>query len=513
MKKSVLFICADQWRWDCFGFMGHKSAHTPNIDKLVSRSTAFRKHFTGIVPCGPARTTMLTGLYPFIHRSVYNGAPLDKRFTSIPLEARKLGYKPTLYGYTDTSYDPRGLEKNDPRLFTYESPMYGFDQVCHLPEGNPELWANHLKLHGYEVKKSNELYNSRHAKKGEGFVYKAWEIPTEHSDTSFLADRAVADLQNATEPFFMHISFLKPHPPFVVSEPWHSLIDPDSLESPITHGTKQEMINHHPILKNMMAKYDDENSYTSEINYPELTKQDISRIKAVYLGMCAEVDSNIGKILQALNNSGQTDNTMIIFTSDHGEMLGDYWQWGKNGWWDQSYRIPLIVHTPNCKAQLIDQMTESVDLAPTIIDWLGGDIPADWNGRSLLSIVGNTQFQLPAREFVVFEWDFRELYYTDFVEKLKLAPEECNLTVIRSNEWKYVHFPTFPSLLYNINNDPYEKDNLASNPTYDSIKAEMAGKLLSHRMLHAERQLSNTKLTSTGPQTFHGPPHRRILES
>ena len=513
MKKSVLFICADQWRWDCFGFMGHKSAHTPNIDELVSRSTAFRKHFTGIVPCGPARTTMLTGLYPFIHRSVYNGAPLDKRFTSIPLEARKLGYKPTLYGYTDTSYAPRGLEKNDPRLFTYESPMYGFDQVCHLPEGNPELWANHLKLHGYEVKKSNELYNSRHAKKGEGFVYKAWEIPTEHSDTSFLAGRAIADLQNATEPFFMHISFLKPHPPLIVSEPWHSLIDPNSLEPPITHGTKQEMINHHPILKNMMARYDDENSYTSEINYPELTKQDISRIQAVYLGMCAEVDSNIGKILQALDDSGQMDNTMIIFTSDHGEMLGDYWQWGKNGWWDQSYRIPLIVHTPNCKAQLIDQMTESVDLAPTIIDWLGGAIPADWNGRSLLSIVGNTQFQLSAREFVVFEWDFRELYYTDSVEELKLAPEECNLTVIRSNEWKYVHFPTFPSLLYNLNNDPYEKDNLASNPTYDSIKAEMAGKLLSHRMLHAERQLSNTKLTSTGPQTFHGPPHRRILES
>ena len=513
MEKSVLFICADQWRWDCFGFMGHKCAHTPNIDKLASRSTAFRKHFTAIVPCGPALTSMLTGLYPFIHRSVYNGAPLDKRFTSIPLEARKLGYKPALYGYTDTSYDPRGLEKNDPRLFTYESPMYGFDQVCHLPEGNPELWADHLKQHGYKIKKSNELYNSRQAKKGEGFIYKAWEIPTEHSDTSFLADRAVADLQNATEPFFMHISFLKPHPPFVVSEPWHSLIDPGSLEPPITHGTKQEMINHHPILKNMMARYDDENSYPSEINFPELTGQDISRIQAVYLGMCAEVDSNIGKILKALDDSGQMDNTMIIFTSDHGEMLGDYWQWGKNGWWDQSYRIPLIVHTPNCKTQLIDQMTESVDLAPTIINWLGGDIPADWNGRSLLSIVENTQFQLPPREFVVFEWDFREPYYTDFIEKLKLAPEECNLTVIRSNEWKYVHFPTFPSLLYNLNNDPYEKDNLASNPTYDSIKAEMAGKLLSHRMLHAERQMSNTKLTSTGPQTLHGPPHRRILES
>ncbi len=513
MKKSVLFICADQWRWDCFGFMGHKNAHTPNIDKLVSRSTAFRKHFTGIVPCGPARTTMLTGLYPFIHRSVCNGTPLDNRFTNLPLEARKLGYQPSLYGYTDTSYDPRGLEDNDPRLFTYESPMNGFDPACLLPEGNPEPWAEHLRQHGYEDVKSHELYNSRPAKKGEGFVYKAWEIPTELSDTSFLADRAAADLQNAKEPFFMHVSFLRPHPPLFVSEPWHSLIDPNSIDPPIARKTKQEMADHHPVLKNMMAKYDEKNSYPMEINFPDLTDQDISRIQAVYLGMCAEVDFNIGKILQALDDSGQADNTMVVFTSDHGEMLGDNWQWGKAGWWDPSFRIPLIVHAPNCKGQLIDQMTESVDLAPTIIDWLDGNIPADWNGRSLLSIVGNTQPQLPPRDFVVFEWDFRERYYTDFIEKSELAPEECNLAVIRNNEWKYVHFPSFPSLLYNLKNDPYENDNLALDTKYDSIKAEMMGKLLAHRMLHAERQMANTKLTSTGPQTSHGPPHRRLLVS
>ena len=229
--------------------------------------------------------------------------------------------------------------------------------------------------------------------------------------------------------------------------------------------------------------------------------------------MCAEVDFNIGKILQALDDSGQADNTMVVFTSDHGEMLGDNWQWGKAGWWDPSFRIPLIVHTPNCKGQLIDQMTESVDLAPTIMDWLGGNIPADWNGRSLLSIVENTQPQLPPRDFVVFEWDFRERYYTDFIEKSELAPEECNLAVIRNNEWKYVHFPSFPSLLYNLKNDPYENDNLALDTKYDSIKAEMIGKLLAHRMLHAERQMANTKLTSTGPQTSHGPPHRRLLVS
>ena len=102
MKKSVLFICTDQWRWDCFGFMKHKNILTPNIDKLANKSTVFTSHFAGIVPCGPARTTMLTGLYPFVHRSVTNGAPLDKRFTNIAKEAKKKGYDPKLYGYTDT---------------------------------------------------------------------------------------------------------------------------------------------------------------------------------------------------------------------------------------------------------------------------------------------------------------------------------------------------------------------------------------------------------------------------
>ena len=139
--------------------------------------------------------------------------------------------------------------------------MNGFDPVCLLPESNPEPWAEHLRQHGYEVGNSHDLYSSKTPKKGEGFVYKAWEIPTELSDTSFLADRAAADLQNAKEPFFMHVSFLRPHPPMFVSEPWHSLIDPNSIAPPIARKTKQEMADHHPVLKNMMAKYDKKNSY------------------------------------------------------------------------------------------------------------------------------------------------------------------------------------------------------------------------------------------------------------
>jgi len=225
--------------------------------------------------------------------------------------------------------------------------------------------------------------------------------------------------------------------------------------------------------------------------------------------MCAEVDFNIKKILKALEDSGQANNTMIIFTSDHGEMLGQHKMFGKKGWWDQSYRIPLIVYTPNCKPQLINEMTESVDLAPTIIEWLGGEIPVDWNGRSLLSNIRDEKSKPPNRDYVIFEWDFRELYENK--DSKKLAPEESNLAVIRTDEWKYVHFPAFAPLLYNLKNDPHEKVNLALDSRYDKIKTEMLSKLLSHRIRHSERQMTNIRLTPEGPKILNGPSIRQTI--
>ena len=509
MKKSILFICADQWRWDCFGFMKHKNALTPDIDKLVERSTAFTSHFTGIVPCGPARTTMLTGLYPFIHRSVTNGAPLDKRFTNIAKEARKIGYDPKLYGYTDTSWDPRYLDPQDEKNFTYESPMEGFDPVCHLPQSNPVPWANYLNKNCFEIKNAKDLFQGRKPKKGQGFIYEPFEIPTEHSDTSFLANRAIQDLKKITDPFFMHISFLKPHPPMYVSEPWHSLINPDDIDLPSMNKTYEEMIKDHPFLKEIIHRYFLEKKF-SEIRFSDLTDQDIKNIIAVYLGMCAEVDFNIGKIINALEESGQADNTMIIFTSDHGEMLGEQGLWGKLGWWDSSYRIPLIMHVPKQSPKIVEELTESVDVSPTILDWLGAEIPTNWNGRSLLPIVENTDKKLEPRDFVVFEFDFRENHYSSFVENKQLAPEECSLTVIRTQKWKYVHFPSLPCMLFDLSNDPHEQVNLGNQDQYMSIQHDLLSKLLSHRIRHSERQLSNIKLSSKGILTEIGPADRKI---
>ena len=201
---------------------------------------------------------------------------------------------------------------------------------------------------------------------------------------------------------------------------------------------------------------------------------------------------------------------MIIFTSDHGEMLGENRQWGKSGWWDSSFRIPLIINVPNSSPKMLDTFTESVDIAPTILDWIEGEIPQDWNGQSLMPIIRDSKNKYVNKKYVVFDWDFRESHYSSFVEKKQLAPEECNLSVIRTKDWKYVHFPSLPPLLFNLNDDPYEINNLANGSNYLDIQNDLLSKLLSHRMLHQERQLSNSLLTKKGVINIAGPATRKL---
>ena len=507
-SKSVLFICADQWRWDCFGFMKHQNAITPNLDKLASKSSIFKSHFTGIVPCGPSRATMLTGLYPFIHRSVRNGAPLDKRFTNIAKEVKKAGYDPKLFGYTDTTWDPRFLNDEDKKKYTYESPMEGFDPVCHLPEGNPVLWANFLTSKGYDIKNPKDLYTREKPKDGEGYVFKAWDIPTEHSDTTFLANEVIENLENTTSSFFYHVSFLRPHPPMFVSEPWHSLIDPDDIELPKESHTYEELLDDHPFLKEIAKKFLNKDLY-KEVRYRDLSDQDKKNLIAVYLGMCAEVDHNIGRIIKSLEKNKLDKNTLIIFTSDHGELLGENGMWGKLGWWDSAYRIPLIVYNPGEKNYEVDDFTESVDLAPTILDWLNEDIPINWSGESLINYTKKGKRESIKRH-VVFEFDFSESHYSQFVKEKKLTPEECTLICIRTNKWKYVHFPSLPSLLFDLENDPKEMKNLADDKNYQEIKNSLLSKLLSHRLRHQDRQLSSLQISKDGISNVSGPQSRRI---
>ena len=146
--RKVLFISADQWRGECLSAAGHPVVRTPHLDALAADGVLFRRHFTVTSPCGPSRSSLQTGLYLMNHRSGRNGTPLDRRHTNIAHEVRKIGLDPMLFGYTDTSADPRGLDPEDPALRTFEGPLPGYRIGMLFPD-YMAAWMNDLRRKGY----------------------------------------------------------------------------------------------------------------------------------------------------------------------------------------------------------------------------------------------------------------------------------------------------------------------------------------------------------------------------
>lgn len=146
---NILFITADQWRGECLGVAGHKLVKTPNIDALAADGTAFFSHFANAAPCSPARACLYTGLYQMTNRVVRNGTPHAHRFDNVALAARRAGFNPTLFGYTDQSADPTIVPIGDPRLTTYEGVLPGFDVRVRLPD-DEKPWLSWLRAQGFD---------------------------------------------------------------------------------------------------------------------------------------------------------------------------------------------------------------------------------------------------------------------------------------------------------------------------------------------------------------------------
>ena len=238
---NVLLITADQWRGDCLGLLGHPCLKTPHLDALAARGALFRRHFSQATRCGPARASLHTGMYALNHRSVTNGTPLDARHSDLAAEARKAGYRPILFGYADLSIDPRGCDAADPRLRTYESLHPSFEVGLYLPENNA-AWLAELKRRHRRSWSLAELFGRP---LGEPAPY-----PAEDSETAFLADRFLSWLERraVAEPWFAHLSFLKPHPPLVAPAPWHGLYDPDCVPPPVRAESARAEAPAHPWL-------------------------------------------------------------------------------------------------------------------------------------------------------------------------------------------------------------------------------------------------------------------------
>ena len=494
---NVLFITADQWRGDCLSALGHPVVRTPNLDALAAEGVLFKNHFANAAPCGPSRASLHTGMYLQNHRSGTNGTPLDARHTNWAKEAALIGYDPVLFGYTDTSQDPREFGPDDPLLTSYEGPLPGIRPLCHLTMGVPTPWTDFLKARGFEVPadiRGAWGYRAFGPDYEDGRPHpKPLVYPTEFDDTAFLINQAIDYIGSAKAPFIAHLSLLRPHPPFVAPEPYNQLYNPVAVTGFRRKTTAEEESAQHPWLAYQLSR--------KAFRAPDDDKK-LRRMKAAYYGLMTRVDAGIGNLIQFLKRSGRWKSTLIIATSDHGEEMGDHWLLGKGGYFDGSFHIPLIIHDPRSSADssrgaAVSAFTENVDIMPTLMDVIGAETPLQCDGRSLIPFLEGTQ-QRNWRTEAHWEFDFRDPADDTAERELGLTMHQCTMNIIRDHRYKYVHFTRLPPLFFNLASDPGEFVNRAEDPGCVSLVLEYAQKLLSWRMNHDEQLLTHIALTDRG---------------
>ena len=503
-ELNVLLITVDQWRGDTLGAVGHPLVQTPNLDRLAAAGVLFRRHFAQAAPCGPSRASLHTGLYLMTHRSATNGTPLDRRFTNVALEARALGYAPALFGYTDTSSDPRGLAPDDPVLTSYEGVLAGFDAIVNLPE-DAKPWGEWLATrHGYDVPTNvRDLLQPRQGfsgSAGRGPTFPPARYAAEHSEAAFLVESfttwATYRAPRHPGPWFAHLAFIRPHPPFVAPEPYHDMYDPADVPPLTRAATLEHETAVHPFLAGAVRS-----PHVRDLEWDRWWRQ----VRATYYGMMSEVDAQLGRLWDWLVTTGRWNDTVIVLTSDHGEQLGDHWLWGKLGWFDQSYHVPLIVRDPRPKADAtrgsqVERFTEHVDVLPTLVDLLGGTIPRQCDGCSLMPFLHADDPATAAPD------DWRREVHWEFDFRFPGAPrvDEMNLCVLRDDRGKYIQFASagMPALFYDLVDDPGETVNRAGDPACAPTVLGYAERMLAWRMRHADRTLSHCLVGPGGLSTL-----------
>jgi arylsulfatase A-like enzyme len=506
---KVLFIVFDQLRADCVTGALADTADLPNLRALMADSVSFSNHFTVTTPCGPARVSLLTGLYAMNHRSVRNRTPLERHRTNLALEARKAGYEPLLFGYTDTSADPLGRHPNDPDLKNYEGLMEGFAEVVQMGAATNHAWRADLKAKGYALLRDlMDVYRAADPE-GNGRLDNPALYRAEDSDTAFLTDETLRALSvREDQDWFAHVTYLRPHPPLTAPAPYNDMYEADAV--PLANcppGTAEQKAIH-PFFQAYFSEPAVNNLYIGfDGHLVSMAEADRQSLRAVYLGLVSEIDAHVGRLIDYLKASGQYDDTLIIVTSDHGEMLGDHFMWGKESVYDPAFRVPLIIRDPHRRqaaGTVVDAFTEAIDIAPTLLDWMGLEAPAAFNGRSLLPFIEGAS-PPDWRDHVFCEMDFGDpISPTRYQLSLGLRWDRANLAILRERRFKYVHFNGgLPPLLFDMENDPFEMTNLADDPEYAAEVLRLARRMLDHRMSHAAQSAPSMKLTDEGVQ--HAP--------
>ena len=509
---NVLFIMCDQLRWDYLSCYGHPHLRTPNIDGLAARGVRFTRAYCQAPLCGPSRSSFHTGRYMSSHGAMANEDPLKPGELTLGDCMRDLGVAPVLVGKMDVSVSGDALERLgvDPDSTVGRSVAAGGFEPFEALQGlypdpilPPRLGYNdYLRARGYRGDNPWELY-ANSATDADGRRVSGWQmrharlparVAEAHSETAFTTDRAIEFLERTPDDrrWCLHLSYIKPHWPYIVPDPYHRLYTSDHVLPPVRSDAERE--NPHPVQRAFMDQDYSENFSRDEVR---------EWVIPTYMGLIRQIDDHLGRLLRYLDERGLTERTLIAFTSDHGDYLGDHWLGEKDLFHDCSARIPMILCDPSPLADATrgttdSRFVEAVDLLPTFVEFVGGEVRTERvEGRSLLGILRGEDGQ-DWRDFAVSEIDFSDRGPRTL---LGAHPWECRAHMLRTDRWKYVFHERFRPQLFDLEGDPPELVDLGADPGYENVRREMLDRLFAwFRRRRNRTEMPEGVLFEMGPE-------------
>jgi len=477
-KKNLLFIMTDQQRYDALSFAGNGVLETPNLDRLAQQGAYFKNAYTACAVCAPARSSILTGYtventgmrrndraYYYDEQVVMAMPTFDEILSDFGYHCEYYGKWHSLSSHTEVYQNPKQAAKNGKSIFGH-----GGQRFVHLDYLDEHVPVRDLKPGELYDTMTKRPYNTDPMDSHDGMtdeevkalkerfpqcdMHGALQIPKEHTLTAFQAMETIEAIERLKDkPFSITCSFHFPHAPMLPPEPYYSMYPALDMVPPASISDDME---------NSPYRQANGRMDNPEYSDPEKIKYMISN----YYGLVREIDDWVGKILDKLDELGLSENTMVIFTSDHGEMLGAHGLREKNVFYEESSHIPLLIRFPGEieSNTTVDGYVSNVDLFATILDYLKiGEHQSD--GTSLRGLIQGTDSD--HGDYVVTEWNYRG----------DISP---NYMVVKGG-WKlmvpYSKSSEVLNAMYDLTNDPYEMNNLLGNNPERGLYEERAEEL------------------------------------
>jgi arylsulfatase A-like enzyme len=451
-RPNVLVILVDQLRYDVFSHRGDPIVATPNVDRLVSEGVLFSEATCSSPACGSSRAGMLSasygydGRYVFANREPDEPGPWRRKITTIDEVLDAAGYHVEYHGKWHTGRNHRECYRGDRDVFGKTMPAYRDFLAANypLPPDDGRHKTDRFSGWPYRFWAVDEML-ARAAEQGRAVLHfneaGVFDIADEHTMTAWTVGKTIRFLESQPpRPFAVTCSILQPHSPLIASPRYARLFDPADMPMPVS---VHDAIEAEPLIPNAVPA----------------DERGLGQFMALYYGLVKEVDDWTGRLLDTLEATGATDDTLVVFTSDHGEMMGAHGTLSKTRFFEESFRVPLVFHYPRkLPAGVVHSGPASgVDIGPTILDYCGLAAPAEAQGRSLRgAIEGGAR--------------------SDPYAYGELGPWQS----LRSSDHKFVQVEGRRPQLFDLREDPYEMRNLLARKNVDERSKALAEELSAH---------------------------------